>query len=426
MDITTGNDLGLVTLVGNTASVTVSSLVAGSHTIKPTYGGDGNFHSSTSFAGATVSVVNSIYVLNPTASRALDVAGTASVTTPGLVQVDSSSTSAVVASGSAKVAAGSIQVVGGVSVSRTASLKPTPATGTKPVADPFAAVGIPALGTAHGAVNLSGSSALTINPGVYTSINVSGNASLTLTPGIYEIVGGGFTVSGGGRVTGKGVVIYNAGKYFPNSGGTFGAISFSATANVQLTAASTGPYTGIVIFQARDNAQTITLGGSTMQNLTGAIYAPAALLSVAGSVQLPQTSLVVNELLFQASTGTSPGAMGLSAMGSTPQGPLGLATNAPLTQVGTGGGIVSLGQSASSSKSGRASGPSSAVVLTPADLATRGTSSPWTVAVRQGGPDPNGEELFTLIDPEVLNELAIGVAGNQQGGPLSARSKPRL
>ncbi len=379
--------------------MTVSSLVAGSHTITASYSGDGNFHSSTSSPGDTVSVANSIYVLNPTASGALDVTGAASVSTPGLVEVDSSSTSAVVASGSAKVMAGSIQVVGGVSASGTASLRPTPVTGANPFADPFAGLAIPAAGTARGAVNLSGNSSLTINPGVYSSIKVSGNSSLTLTAGIYEIAGGGFTVSGSGKVTGNGVLIYNAGSKYPNPGGTFGAISFSGAANIHLTAASIGPYAGIVVFQARDNGQTIAMGGSSMPNLTGAIYAPAALLSVAGSVQLPETSLVVNELQFQGSAGTNSGAMGLSATGSVPQGPLGLAANGPLTQVGNAGGIVSLGQNPSSSQSGRAGTTQLTAILTSTDLMTPGKTSKWTVAVGQGGGDPDGEEWLTRSRP---------------------------
>ncbi len=118
--------------------------------------------------------------------------------------------------------------------------------------------------------------------------------------------------------------------------------------------------------------------------------------------------------------------MGLTAMGSTPQGPLGLAANAELTHLGTVGGTVSLGQSPSSSKNGRAGTTKSNGILTPSDLMTSATTSKWTVAVGQGGGDPYGEESLTLIDPELLNELAIGVAGNQQGGPLSARSKPKL
>jgi hypothetical protein len=57
------------------------------------------------------------------------------------------------------------------------------------------------------AVNLGGSSVLTIYPGVYSAITVFGDAILTMKPGIYEITGGGFTVSSGGKVTGSGVLI---------------------------------------------------------------------------------------------------------------------------------------------------------------------------------------------------------------------------
>jgi len=425
-DITTGNDLGSVGLIGNTASLTISSLAPGSHRIVATYSGDGDFQASTSSPGAAVSVVNSIYVLNPTASGALDVTGAASVSTPGLVEVDSSSSSAVVANGSAKVVAGTIDVVGGVSVSGGASLRPTPVTGTTPAADPFVGLANPAPGAARGSVNLRGNSSLTISPGVYTSISVSGNASLTLTAGVYEISGGGFTVSGSGKVTGKGVLIYNAGSNFPNPGGTLGAINLSGAVSVQLAAASTGPYSGIVIFQARDNTQTITIGGSSTPNLSGAVYAPAALMSVSGSVQLPQTSLVVSELQFQGSAGTDVRTRSISVLASTPLGPLGLSSNAKSTPSGNVVSIAALDRSAPPSKNGRAATTNPIGVLNAADLTMPSNTSVWTVAVKEGSGDQDGEKSYDLIDAELLDALAIGVAGGQRSGSPSSGSKPKL
>jgi hypothetical protein len=59
-----------------------------------------------------------------------------------------------------------------------------------------------------------------------------------------------------------------------------------------------------VFFQSRDNTQTISLGGSSMEALQGVVYAPAALVSVSGTDQLKETGLVANELLVQASGAT--------------------------------------------------------------------------------------------------------------------------
>ena len=104
-------------------------MTPGSHTIEATYKGDTNFLTSSSTQNATVTVGPSLIVLNKTASGALQVTGTSTINVSGPVYVDSSSSSALVASGSGKVKGTSIQVVGGVSVSGGASLSPTPVTG---------------------------------------------------------------------------------------------------------------------------------------------------------------------------------------------------------------------------------------------------------------------------------------------------------
>jgi hypothetical protein len=225
VDATTGNTLGTSTLSGGTASVTVNDLPPGAQTIVASYGGDSNFLASPTAKGSTITVLASVIVLDPTASGALQVTGNASVTAAGLVEVDSSSTSALVVSGHGQVKAGSVLVVGGVSLSG-GSISPTPVTGGKPLADPLAALPVPPAGASHPAVNLGGSSTMTINPGIYPAITVSGNARLTMSPGIYEIAGGGFNVSGKAQVTGSGVLIYNAGSHYPTgTGGTYGAIN---------------------------------------------------------------------------------------------------------------------------------------------------------------------------------------------------------
>jgi hypothetical protein len=93
-------------------------------------------------------------------------------------------------------------IVGGDQVSGNAHFTHAPTTHAASVADPLAALAAPTGGTSYAAVNLSGNSTLTINPGVYPSITVSGNAQLTLNPGIYIVGSGGITISGNATVTG--------------------------------------------------------------------------------------------------------------------------------------------------------------------------------------------------------------------------------
>lgn len=247
-----------------------------------------------------------IIILDPTASGALSVTGHSVLTENAPIAVDSSSPTALQASGNAQVTAKSILVVGGVQRTGNAALNPTPTTGSAATADPLASLAAPAATTPPGSVNLSGQSSLTINPGIYTQISVSGNAQLTLNPGIYVIAGGGLTVTGNATVIGtSGVLIYNAGNNYPNPGGSYGSITLSGNAYVMLTAQATGPYAGISIFQARDNAQPMTLSGGALFGSRGVLYLPVAALVLSGNSNL-SAPLVVGRLSLSGNADPSP------------------------------------------------------------------------------------------------------------------------
>jgi hypothetical protein len=267
-------------------------LLTGSQTIAVAYSGDTNFLPSS--GTITLSPAASIYVLNATASGALTLAGNANINVPGAIDVESNSSSAITGSGNAVVSAQSIQVVGGASVTGHAKFSPTPATAAPFVADPLAGLAVPSVsGSSLGAVNVSGSSSLTINPGIYSQITVSGSGTLTMNPGIYVIAGGGFTVSGNNSsVTGSGVLIYNAGTNYPNAGGNFGGINLTGNGKLTLSAPTTGVYAGLVIFQARDNAQPLTLSGNNVTGLKGSLYAPDAALTLSGNAHLNDALIV--------------------------------------------------------------------------------------------------------------------------------------
>jgi hypothetical protein len=98
----------------------------------------------------------------------------------------------------------------------------------------------------------------------------------------------------------------------------------SRSASVQLTAPTTGTYAGIVLFQSRDNTQTISISGPAVATFAGTVYARAATVSVTGSAKFVQEALVANELQLQGgamTTGTTAGlavAQGLSSSGNAP------------------------------------------------------------------------------------------------------------
>ncbi len=292
-DTTTGDDLGNFNLSSGVATLNTASLPPGSNAITLSYSGDSNFLTSTTTA-ATIVINQSIIILDPTASGALDLSGNASIKVAGGVYVDSSSASALEASGNAQVSASAIDVHGGVQKSGNASFNPAVVTKAGIVSDPL--VGLPVPGTSgvtsYGAETLSGNSKATIKPGIYSSIALSGNASLTMDAGLYIIEGGGLQVSGNASVSGAGVTLYNAGSKFPNSGGSFGAISLSGNGTVKLSPSVTGSYADVLIIQPAANTQTLAFSGNAMAGVTGAIYAPGAELVESGNAQVSATIVV--------------------------------------------------------------------------------------------------------------------------------------
>ena len=253
----------------------------------------------------TLSTSPSICILDPTMSGALNLSGNAGINIPaGTIVVDSSSTSAVSASGNAQIAATSILVVGGVHTSGNATMTGTVTTGASTVADPLA--NLPALTTTNSgtAINLSGNTTQTINPGAYSSIKVSGNARLTLNPGIYIIAGGGISVTGNASlatgsvaspVTGTGILIYNAGSnVVVGSSGTpsYGGISPERQWHLQPYGSQHRDISGDPYLPGPRQHQGHVASVATPPRASrGTIYAKAALLAMSGNAQLRTPSL---------------------------------------------------------------------------------------------------------------------------------------
>jgi hypothetical protein len=260
---------------------------------------------TTDYNAATASVSLNVLsqfleLLDATAKRALTVSGDGSVKIPGPVAVDSTSSTAILASGNAQVSGTSIQVVGGYQKSGNSSINPTPATGSPHFADPLASLSGPSTTglTNYGSVKVSGNNTQTLQPGIYSAISVSGNASVTLSAGLYLIEGGGFTVTGNASVSGTGVTIYNANSNYPNPGGNTGGITLSGNGTFNLSAASTavnGAYPGIVIFQSRANTRALTISGNAGAGLSGTVYAANAPVVASGNASF-QVALIADAL----------------------------------------------------------------------------------------------------------------------------------
>jgi len=222
-----------------------------------------------------------ILVLDPTKSGALAVSGSASVRCNGPIIVDSNDPKAVTVAGASSVTAPLISITGNDSVSGAAQLTGTVKTGVPPTPDPLAALAPPDPASlpvqSKGPYSLGAHSTATLSPGVYVGgISLTGSSSVTLLPGIYYIKGGGFNLRGSSSVNGSGVMIYND----PLVGGD--AINLGGAGSVTLSPPTSGPFSGITLFQNRNSNVAARISGNSDFTLSGTFYLAGASLTVHG------------------------------------------------------------------------------------------------------------------------------------------------
>jgi hypothetical protein len=261
-------------------------------------------------AGATARGTSGAYstaaiLLLATSGNALMLSGTTQVTAAnGSIVVDSNSSMSVLSSGSPgpSLTTPELNLSGNITYSGT---NPNKATVTNysqtPTTDPLAGIAAPNSSgmtvQSSSAIHLSGSSTMTLNPGVYTGgISLSGSSSVTLNPGTYYINGGGISASGSSSISGDGVFIYNTGG---------GSINLSGTGNISLSPMTSGTYAGITIFQDRSNTASATMSGGSNISNTGTFYFPDATvtLSGSGSVGVMGSQFIANKMSFSGSSG---------------------------------------------------------------------------------------------------------------------------
>ena len=224
-------------------------------------------------AVALISTADSacIIALSTTASGAISLGGNANLSVSGC-NFNSNSTAAdgVLTSGSAKLAVDCIVSVGGVSLNggATTLVCPNAFTNAPPIRDPYASLPVPTSVTIR-----SNSNASVLQPGVYTNgLNLTGTK--TLQPGVYIVTGGSVNVGANASITGSGVTIYVANGV---------NVSMNANGYVNLSAPTSGTYSGVLFFGARDGTGSITMNGTASSLLTGALYFPNQNISYNGN-----------------------------------------------------------------------------------------------------------------------------------------------
>lgn len=202
-----------------------------------------------------------VLALSTTMSHAARFSGTANLNLIGCTVMSNSMTSdSVKVQGSAKVSADCIIAVGNVDMTSGATMTECPGaiTNAPPAADPFADLEIPSV---SGNKTVGGGSS-PLQPGNYTNgMNLSGTR--TLQPGVYVVSGGDFKINANANISGTGVTIYiKAGSN----------VSINGNATVNLSAPTSGTYSGMLLFGDRTGTGNVNLNGTAASKLTGAVY----------------------------------------------------------------------------------------------------------------------------------------------------------
>ena len=244
-----------------------------------------------------------VMALNRTAQAALQLTGNASITINAphcVIQVNSSSASAVTQNGNTVIKAVENCFVGGVSTVGNSSISPAPDATCKPIPDPFANYPRPSVGNCdYTNYQLSGNKTVTLQPGVYCGgMTFSGPVNVTFAPGLFVIKDGVITETGG-SFTGNGVSFFLTGY---NT-----SIQLSGQANWHLVAPTTGPLPGFAIFLDPDGPSGLagsfsSLSGQSELYFEGIVYLPQQQVTVSGNASAfapsPYTSYIGDTLRF--------------------------------------------------------------------------------------------------------------------------------
>jgi len=180
--------------------------------------------------------------LDPAAAETIGLEASALMTAPGcLVQSNSTSKLGLKSKDSAVLLAGMICSAGGKVNATSANFSPAPTTDCPVLPDPLSSRVAPSVGACNHTGKVVDGTYQTLQPGTYCGgLTVTNAANATLSAGIFVITGGPLIVDGGSSLSRSGVGIYLSGA------GT--NLTFDADSTISLSAATTGPLAGILIF----------------------------------------------------------------------------------------------------------------------------------------------------------------------------------
>lgn len=222
------------------------------------------------------------------AGTALLMNGSASLTSAcGLVN-DSGSSTALMANSGATLTAPTINIHGGMldngaTINGSTSNSPPNLTLNAAVqTDPLSSLSPPSSGSCTYNNYLANSGSVTLNPGTYCGgMTFNSGVTVTFNPGTY-VVSGSVIMNGGVNATGNGVTFYFSS----------GSLTMNGSSHASLVAPTTGTYAGVLFYQNPANTSSMILNGDTTSKFQGALYIPAAGLTLNGGANLAAYTIV--------------------------------------------------------------------------------------------------------------------------------------
>lgn len=263
---------------------------------QPTYflamAGFTSLNASARAVAAVKSAPICMYSLNPAASSALNMAANTTVNSNCGVMINSSSSTALTGTSGSTISAPALGVVGGISFS--GSLPPNTSTGIAPASDPLALVPTPSTSGSCTSLPRVTSPTYNLPSGYYCGLDVASNCVVNLTSTGTYAFDGSVNLSSNTTLNGTGVTLY-----FKS-----GSIVMSSNTILNLSAPTSGPYAGIVIFEDRANTTPLSLSSNSAMTLTGTVYAPAASLTLASNAFTNVYSILVASTIDIAANST--------------------------------------------------------------------------------------------------------------------------